>query len=51
VEAIAMGLGVVASVALEGIRAAAGPAAPTADGGQRADERIELGDVVDIGRR
>ena len=50
-EAIAMGLGVVASVALEGIRAAAGPAAPAADGGQGGNERIELGDVVDIGRR
>jgi hypothetical protein len=46
-----MGLGVIASVALEGIRAAAGPAAPAADGGQAGDKRIELGDVVDIGRR
>ena len=46
-----MGLGVVASVALEGIRAAAGPPAPAADGGQRGDERIELGDVIDVGRR
>jgi hypothetical protein len=51
VEAIAMGLGVVAPVALEGIRTAAGPAAPAADGGQCGDERIELGDVIDVGRR
>jgi hypothetical protein len=49
-EAIAMRLGVVTSVALEGIRAAAGPAPPAADSGQRGDERIERGDVVDIGR-
>jgi hypothetical protein len=49
-EAIAMGLGVVSSVALEGIRAAAGLAAPAADGGQGRDVRIEFGDVVDIGR-
>ena len=40
-EAIAMRLRVVAAVALEGIRAAAGPAAPAADGGQGGDKRIE----------
>jgi len=49
-EAIAMGLRIVTSVALEGLGAAPGPAAPAADGGQRGDERIELGDVVDVGR-
>jgi hypothetical protein len=50
-EAIAMGLRIVAPVALEGIRTAAGPAASATDGGQRGDERIELGDVIDVGRR
>src|SRR5260221_14157847 len=50
VEAIAMRLGVIAAVALERIRATAGPAAPAADGRQRGDQRIELRDVVDVGR-
>jgi hypothetical protein len=51
VQTIAMGLGVVAPVPLENVRAAAGPATPAADRGQGSDERVELGDVVDIGRR
>jgi hypothetical protein len=46
-----MGLGVVAAVALEHIWAAARPAATTADGGQGGDERFEVGDVIDVGRR
>jgi hypothetical protein len=46
-----MGLGIGAPVTLEDVRAAAGPAAPAADRGQGGDERIELGDVVDVGRR
>ena len=50
-EAIPVGLRVIAAVALEGIGAATGPAAPATDGGQRGDERIELGDVVDVGGR
>jgi hypothetical protein len=50
VQTIAMGLGVIAPVALEDVRAAAGPAAPAADSGHGGDERVELGDVVDVGR-
>jgi hypothetical protein len=48
-EAIAVGLGVVAPVALQCTDAPAGAPASTAHGGQRVDHRIQVGDVVHVG--
>jgi hypothetical protein len=49
VQPVAMRLGVVATVALEDVGAAAGTPAPAADGGERGDQRIELRDVIHVG--
>ena len=48
-QSVAMRLRVVAAIALEHAGAAAGTAAPTAHGGQGRDQRIQVGDVVDVG--
>ena len=50
-EPVAVGLGVIAAIALERPGLAAGAAAPPADGRQRVDHRIEVGDVIDVGGR
>ena len=50
-EAIPVWLRVVAAVALQGAGLLAGTPASAAHGGKRGDERIELRDVVDVGRR
>jgi hypothetical protein len=47
---IAMGLGVVAAVSLQRARLLPGATAATADGRQSLDQRIKLGDVVDVRR-
>ena len=48
VQSVAMRLGVVAAIALEHVGPAPGTSAPAADRRKRGDERVELGDVVDI---
>lgn len=48
---IAVRLGVIASIALQGAWRTSWPPAPAPDRRQRIDHRIEVGDVVDVCRR
>ena len=50
-EAVAMGLGIVAAVALERTWLATRTSSPTAHRRQCIDHRIEVGDVIDVGGR